>query len=256
VTELVFAQEQLDAILGTAARILLIKENWRSASILANAAHELKHWAHDNWNGGQDTWMLFLQIPVETYLELDNRDQIERWIAEALNTAAEAVAGANDFEVKITTLISADPDWRIKTKQLLDGEGITNQGRVRSDNIAPIQQDGLLFRSRPEVEFYLAMKRTGIPFAPLPVVLMGGYNYKRIEPDFVLFYKGLVAVVEIDGDKFHTERPVDSHSRIKMLLDEGAIEIRVSASACDTSQKAKEAVENMIQSIDKRKQAR
>ena len=50
----------------------------------------------------------------------------------------------------------------IRCAEHLSGEGITNQGRVRSDNIAARVHDGLLFRSRPEVLFYEALKRKGV----------------------------------------------------------------------------------------------
>ena len=40
------------------------------------------------------------------------------------------------IRVKIAIELERDPEWRAKVKQHLSGEGITNQGRVRSDNIA------------------------------------------------------------------------------------------------------------------------
>ena len=45
----------------------------------------------------------------------------------------------------------AREDWRNDQIAWLRGEGINNQGRVRSDNVASRQEDGLLFLSMPEI---------------------------------------------------------------------------------------------------------
>jgi hypothetical protein len=115
-----------------------------------------------------------------------------------------------------------DPDWRSKAKSWLKGEGIHNQGRVRSDNPAPYSKDGLLFRSKAEINLYDALKNRGITFAPLPVFLRGGDDYRRIEPDFVIFQSGKIIVVEIDGPVFHAESPAEAHERTTMFYWEGA----------------------------------
>jgi hypothetical protein len=96
---------------------------------------------------------------------------------------------------------------------LPEGQTVPAQGRVRSDNIAARQHDGLLFRSRPEILFYDALKKAGIPFAPLSVVLRGGVQYNRIEPDFVIYKDGIMMIVEIDGDLYHSETPAAAHAR-------------------------------------------
>lgn len=68
---------------------------------------------------------------------------------------------------------------------------MTNQGRVRSKNVAPRERDGLLFRSQAEINLYLALKQVGVSFAPLPVFVRGGREYQRIEPDFIILKDGL-----------------------------------------------------------------
>lgn len=78
-----------------------------------------------------------------------------------------------------------------------------------------------------------------------------GAEYKRIEPDFVIFKDGLVMVVEIDGDLFHTETPATAHARLKFLVDESVRLERLHASECDTPAKAKEAVARVIATMDK-----
>ena len=161
------------------------------------------------------------------------------------------------IRVKIAIELERDPEWRAKVKQHLSGEGITNQGRVRSDNIATRQYDGLLFRSKPEVLFYNALKVSGVPFAPLSVVLNGGVpTRKRVEPDFVLYKEGLTMIVEIDGDLYHRETPAAAHARLKFLKDEGVLLERIDAVECDTPAKAREAVARVLRTLQKHRQAR
>ena len=242
---------QLEVVLSTAARLLVLGQNVTAASIVANAEVSVRHWDHDNWNGGQDTWRVDFAVPAEVYYDLEDRGTIQTTITRALATAMEAVSDRDFLDAYITIFLQPDPDWRQKVRQHLSGEGITNQGRVRSDNIAAKMHDGLLFRSRPEVLFYEALKQKGVAFAPLSVVLRGGLDYKRIEPDFIIFKNQLVMVVEIDGDLYHTETPAAAHARLKLLLDEGARLERIQASACDTPEKAAEAVSLVLYTIEK-----
>jgi hypothetical protein len=44
----------------------------------------------------------------------------------------------------------------------------------------------------------------------------------RVEPDFVIYKDGIVVIVEVDGDLYHTEIPADAHARLKFLTDEAA----------------------------------
>jgi hypothetical protein len=206
---------------------------------------------YDNWNGGQDYWSLDLAIPVEVYYSLENPKDIESEIDRALSVVLVAISDSDFLHCRIQTYVEDDPDWRSKSRQFLLGKGITNQGRVRSDNIAVLQFDGLLFRSREEIQFYRALKAAGVPFAPLPVVLKGGLEYQRAETDFLIFKDGITMIVEIDGDLYHTETPAAAHNRLKFLTDAGARLERITASKCDTPEKAREAVALVIQTIEK-----
>ena len=60
-------------------------------------------------------------------------------------------------------------------------------------------------------------------------------------------------IVEIDGDTWHTETPAQAHTRLQFLLDEGAHLHRISASDCDTIDKAREAAKAVIARISKLK---
>jgi hypothetical protein len=244
----VWIEAQLETVLATAARLLVRAHEVKAASILANAETSVTLW--EDWDH-QRTWRLQLAIPAEVYFEIEDRGAIEKAIDKAIAPVLEAISTSDFIETRITTALERDPDWRRKTRQFVSGESITNQGRVRSDNIAARKHDGLLFRSQPEVFFYEALKRTGVPFAPLSVVLRGGLEYRRVEPDFIIYYRGLTMIVEIDGDLYHTETPAAAHARLKLLTDEGARLERISASECDTPQKAQEAVQRVIATIER-----
>lgn len=246
-----FPKGRLEPVLGSAAKILITRKNVFAASILANAEATLRFWHHDNWDGGQDFWRLFLGIPAEVYLNLTNKEELERTINEAIAIPLHAVSSSDFIECEITTSLDEDPDWRLRVRQHVSGADVTNQGRVRSDNIAHIEHDGLRFRSRPEVFLYAAIKSAGVPFAPLPVVIQGGIQYHRLEPDFLIFYQGLAMIVEIDGDNFHNEKPADAHARIKILSDQGVRVERIKHTACNTPEKAREAVQNIIATLKK-----
>ncbi len=255
VNESGFTDVQIESILGTAARLLLRQNQGKAAHLLADCGGHIIHFDHDNWNGGFDTYRLSLGVPAEVFFDLEDREDLEKQINAALGTAMQMF---NDrLFVEITTELDEDPHWRDKVRSQLTGEGITNQGRVRSDNIATLQQDGLLFRSKPEIMFYQALRRSGLAFAPLSVVVNGSLSGpRRIEPDFMLYKFGLTMVVEIDGDLFHRETPAEGHIRLKFLTDEGVIVERIEASACNTPEKAAAAVARVLHTFEKHRQAR
>jgi hypothetical protein len=245
----------IESVLGTAARLLVRQQHVTAASLLAYNGGRMHFYNHDNWDGGFTVWQFLLAVPAEVYFDLPNRSEIEEQINGAIVTAMEPLRDI--IQVKITTEPDRDQDWRAKVNQHLSGEDITNQGRVRSDNIATRQYDGLLFRSRPEVLFYNALKISGVPFAPLSVVLNGGVpSRKRVEPDFVLYKEGLTMIVEIDGDLFHREPPAAAHARLKFLTDEGVRLERIDAVECDTPDKAREAEARVLRTLHKHRQAR
>lgn len=251
-----FGISHLEALLATSSKLLVRSSKIEAASILAAAMPRLEHWNHDNWNGGCDTWRLYLAIPADVYFDLEAREAREKEINATLETAMKAVSSSDTVETEIVTALYNDPDWREKVAQHTSGQGITNQGRVRSDNIAARSFDGLLFRSKKEIFFYQALKSSGIAFASLSVALCGGLTYRRVEPDFILYKDGLVMIVEIDGDLFHSETPAAAHSRLKFLLDEGVKLERITGSECDSPEKAREAVSRVIATLSKLHRAR
>lgn len=100
---------------------------------------------------------------------------------------------------------------------------------------------------------YRALKSIGVSFAPLPVFVRGGTDYQRLEPDFIVVYQGVIAVVEVDGDTVHTETPAEAHARTSALQHEGIVIERVKASDCDTLEKAAKTADALLQDLSKLK---
>ncbi len=80
--------------------------------------------------------------------------------------------------------------------------------------------------------------------------------YQRIEPDFVIVRDGIMLVVEIDGDTVHQESPAEAHARTTMLHNEGVYIERITASDCDTLDKALLAAKRVAHRIERVKEAR
>ena len=241
-----------ETFLATIVRLLALEGAAREVAILAGSKSQLEQTSYDNWNGGTYGYTLYLRLPLNVYSQVDEKqkEQIQIKILEKLNQVAK---DDNCFIDKVMLLpdLIKDDEWKEKANNWLKGKDITNQGRVRSDNIASRMCDGLLFRSQAEINFYKAIKSLGVSFAPLPVFVRGGPKYRRIEPDFIIIKDGIVLVVEIDGDTVHTETPAEAHDRTTMLLHEGVNFERIKASECQTEESAKVAAKNILMIIDK-----
>lgn len=239
----------LEKVLGTAARIFAAKGRDAEVAMLTYSTPNLQAVIWDNWNGGTEGWELHLALSHQLYGQVfEEREKYCTSIKDVIDLFAEPYH--NDFieRVRIVPALVDDPEWRQKANAWLSGNK-SNQGRVRSDNVAPLSADGLLFRSNAEINFYRALKAKGISFAPLPVFIRGGTKYHRIEPDFVILYEGIVFVVEIDGDTVHQETPAEAHARLQIMQNEGCVVERIRAAACSSPDDASRAVEELLDSM-------
>lgn len=128
-------------------------------------------------------------------------------------------------------------------------DGITNQGRVHSANPAPIEYEGLRFRSNPEKLLFIALRDIGLLVMPLPAVISNQPRFKRIEPDFIIIHQGIMFVVEVDGERYHPESPGQAQDRLSHLINEGVRIIRVSADECKSLDSAKETAQKILSKI-------
>lgn len=249
--------DELDNLLHTISYLYTNEGKAREVAILAYGKPEIQVTDHDNWDGGTDIYTIWLRIPAPLFGQIvDSKDAIEADLKLRLSAFLHAFPKTWLNSVVLLPTVEADAQWREKAKAWVTGEGVTNQGRVRSDNVAPLTCDGLLFRSQPEINLYRALKATGVSFAPLPVFLRGGDTYRRIEPDFVLFQDGVLLLLEVDGDTIHLETPAEAHARTTMLLHEGAIIERVNAAECSTTQKATETANRLLELLRKHRNNR
>lgn len=238
-----------EAIAGTLAHVAAAEGDAASVATLTVSLPRLERTDSEY---GIEFLTLYLEVPSQVFAQLFRvREEIQSRLLAILRPVIGARAGYRASEVAIIPAERALSNWREMAIAWLRGEGTTNQGRVRSDNIAARQYDGLLFRSQAEINLYQALKGAGVSFAPLPVFIRGGKDYRRIEPDFVVIRDGMLAVIEVDGDTVHQESPAEAHARTTMLVHEGAHVERVRASECDTPQKARECAETILASLAK-----
>lgn len=246
-----------ESILGTLARLFAADGAAREVAVLTYSTPELLQTDYDNWNGGITSYTLLLHIQLSLYPQLqDGMGRIEQAICDKAQVFLEQFPNDHLTQVKIVPALVEDPQWREKATAWLTGDKLTNQGRVRSNNVAPLTVDGLLFRSQAEIHLYHALKALGVSFAPLPVFVRGGQNYRRIEPDFFLMHGGIAMVVEVDGDTVHQETPAEAHARTSMLQHEGVHVERIQSSTCDSPDKAKSAAKKIMDTIEKLKSVR
>lgn len=243
-----------EPFLATLAQLFVLDGKAREVAILANSEGRFEQTDYDNWNGGMYGYTLILQTSVAIYAQIKEQlDEVQKQIEEKTQPLFAAFPKEYLHRVTIIPRIESSNDWRERANVWVTGKGVTNQGRVRSDNIASRTCDGLLFRSEPEINLYKALKSLGVSFAPLPVFIRGGKDYRRIEPDFVIVKDGIMMVVEVDGDTVHTETPAEAHARTTMLGHEGVYIERVRAAECVTLDAAQRCAQNLLQAISRHK---
>ncbi|MFY4698780.1 hypothetical protein [Burkholderia glumae] len=249
--------ENLEPLLASVSRQFAFDGSGNEVAVIVTATPKIEETSYDNWNGGTYGYTVTLEVPAHVYAQAKpSLPQLEKTIAAKIGEFLRSSSNHILDGVVITPEVVGDEQWRDKARAWLAGDGVTNQGRVRSDNIAPRRLDGLLFRSKPEMLLYEALKATGVPFAPLPVFVRGGKQYRRIEPDFVVVKQGIIVQVEVDGDTVHTESPADAHARSAMLSHEGVYVERVKASECDTPERAAFCAQKILTAIDRYKASR
>ncbi len=190
---------------------------------------------YDNWDGGIWTWLIRVPLLPRDWAKFSGKKErtaVENKLAELAD--AIVVSEAHRFIVKLAAIASSSIT------------GVTNQGRAHSANLAAIEHEGLLFRSDPEVLLFIALRNTGLPVMPLPVVISNGKQFKRIEPDFVVIKQGMTFVIELDGDFWHKESPSSAHNRLLHLESEGVRVIRISAKNCNSADSANNAVKQIL----------
>lgn len=244
----------IDALL--ASMFELLKQQGAAREIAILAASEARGYQsnYDNWNGGTYSWSITLAVELALFSRLSEKERKEasERLADVAAPFFAEFSNDNLGGVHIAPRATPNARWRDDAAEFIAGRGINNQGRVRSDNIASRECDGLLFRSEPEIHLYRAFKAAGVTFAPLPVFLRGGQTYSRLEPDFVVLKDGVLMVVEVDGDTYHRGLPAEAHARLAPLDHEGAKIERIRAEECATPDAAKTCADRLLKILEKR----
>lgn len=246
----------VDDFLASVVEAMKVRGDARAIAILVEGQCHFHLWDQDF---GVDSWRLFVALPVPLFYAMtdDEREATQESIKEVASSFFTSTLGDHLGSVVLTPKIEqANAGWREEALRFVKGEGVTNQGRVRSDNIASKQHLGLLFRSKAEITLFGALTRAKLAVAPLPVFVRIGKTYNRIEPDFLVVHKGLTFVVEVDGDTYHRELPAEADRRLIPLTYEGVEVRRIRASELSTEKEADAVVRNLIQFMTKRKEAR
>lgn len=251
-------QAESEKLVFGLVEILKVRGDARAVALLINSRVEVLRECYDNWNGGLYNVSIRIQMDFQTYALLQEEElEALKVTIQEVGTPVLVLDENDSFEgVQIQPSEDPKPGWREAAKAWVRGDGVNNQGRVRSDNIAAREHDGLLFRSEAEVNLHNALKRHGVTFAPLPVFIRGGRSYSRLEPDFLVIKDGFVLQVEVDGDTYHKESPVDAQARVAPMEHEGVQVRRFKASEVETPEQANKAVERLLQWIRKQRQNR
>ena len=197
-------------------------------------------------------YTVYIQLPQALYSQLrGTQEELEAEFRERATEITRLYDSEWIEEFVVSAELVEDPKWRDRAKAWVTGQGVTNQGRVRSDNLAPRECEGLLFRSQEEINLFRALRTRGVAMAPLAVFVRGdGQTYRRIEPDFLLIKRGVVMVVEVDGP-VHRESPQVASERLTMLSREGVHVERVSASECRDKERATACAERLLGIMEK-----
>jgi hypothetical protein len=248
-----FAAEDFLASLVEAMKV---RGDARAITMLLEGQCHFQLWDQDF---GIDSWRLSIGVPVPLFYAMtdDERDATQESIKEVAASFFNSTPRHHLGSVILSPEIGqANAGWREEALRFVKGEGVTNQGRVRSDNIAAKQHLGLLFRSKAEITLFEALTRAKLAVAPLPVFVRIGKTYNRLEPDFVIVHKGLTFVVEVDGDTYHRELPAEADKRLIPLTYEGVEVRRVRAAELRSNEAADAVVRDLIQFMMKRKESR
>jgi hypothetical protein len=206
------------------------------------------------WESGYDyeSYHLILRIPAAILRAIaPEKQEITARLFKYVRDFDEFEPLRYIVEVMIQPLLEDRPNWQDDAKAYLRGEGVSNQGRVRSSNPAPYEHHGLLFRSKAEILLCEALLSSQVPFAPLAVFLRGDGSYSRIEPDFALLVNGRLCIIEVDGPQ-HRETPIEAQNRVDFLARNKAEVHRIASDDCRTPELAMRAASRALQFFKQR----
>ncbi|MCL4852903.1 MAG: hypothetical protein KJZ78_16210 [Bryobacteraceae bacterium] len=157
-----------EPLLTTLARLFAYEGKAAHVAVLTFSRPSIEQTDYDNWDGGIDIYTLYLYVSALLYAQVGDKDRegIEKDLYAKAISFLDDWRGHRLSRIRIMPEMTTDQRWRERVAAWLAGSGVTNQGRVRSDNIAALSCDGLLFRSQPEIFLYQALKSLGVCSPP------------------------------------------------------------------------------------------
>jgi hypothetical protein len=194
------------AFLHTVRELLEAEGKSQAASALIGGQCDFQSYGQFSrlrWNSYNAT--IVVRVPVASVPKFTQ--DVQDAILSAASRTLPSEAGYELTHIEVSpTLSSPPPD-----------ETPLNTGRLVSE--APIEHDGLRFRSRTEVRVYDELKRRNVLFFPNATAVLGGKNIKR-EPDFLVCLDGKWGILEVMGDRYHTgANAVQDHDRARLFKD-------------------------------------
>ncbi|MET9813898.1 DUF559 domain-containing protein [Streptomyces sp. NPDC006355] len=207
-------------LLGTSALLMQHQGAGKIVELIADVTSlEVRLW---NTQWGEEGYLVTLVVEPSL---------LPRYDQEALKSIGEAMmlvlrpAGKDVDEIRVRPEIPRlAAGWRGQVKSV-NGPKPSNQGRKPRLAAHHWIEDQLYFTNQYELELYQVLKKRQ---AALPdnetigIMPLGGMRVRRrvLEPDFLITYRGRVAVIELDGPH-HRDRASADHSRDRQLRHAG-----------------------------------
>ena len=128
---------KLERVLSTAAQLLIEMGQVTAASVVINGKPVVRLTESQTWNGEDSYhWTVLLGLPAASLTALSDTHELQTQINDAFSIICRKFP---DQTLRCEIGVDLDEtnlDWRLLARQRLAGEGVTNQGRVRSNNIS------------------------------------------------------------------------------------------------------------------------
>jgi len=127
----------VNPLVATVARLFASEGKAKEVATLAHSIPKVLTTRYESL--GSDTYYfdLSLQVPYRLFSQLEPElENLQESIAVKMQLVLRPYQQDVLREVIITPLLSADEGWQEKARSWLAGDNISNQGRVRSDNVA------------------------------------------------------------------------------------------------------------------------
>jgi len=114
---------EVEALLATVARLFAAEGDLLAVDLLSTAEPRFEWYSHDNWDGGFDTYNLYLEIPLPLYSKLgDKRQNLEQRILEKVQSVSQGHTSDHVQTLSIILKVTGGKDWRKRAKHWVGAE--------------------------------------------------------------------------------------------------------------------------------------